>query len=142
MLSCTTATREMFSHSENWVGAVAWVFPVSPRDAVCVCKLSRVNPQLLFSQKHSQRRSTLKDWIILQLQFSAICELPASVTLRTFCLLKQLYEVQRKKLNSHFISITLYCVNSMDLAVNRAQIFKRRQLKNPDLRSFSKRQIT
>lgn len=57
-----------------------------------------------FSQKHLQRISTLKDRIILQLQFSAICELPASVTLRPFCLLKQLYEVQSKKLNSHFIS--------------------------------------
>lgn len=81
----------------------------------------------------------LKDWIILQLQFSATCELPASVTLRAFGLLKQLYKVQCKKLNSHFISITLYSTSSMDIAVNHAEILKGMQLKIQNLRCFSKK---
>lgn len=140
MLSYTTTTHKILFHAENLVGAVAWVLSVRPRNVVCICKLSRVNPQVLLSQEYFQRRPTLKDWIISQLQFSAICELPASVILRAYCLLKQLYELQCKKLNSHFISTTLYYVKSMDLAVDQAQILKGIQLKNLDRRCFTKRQ--
>lgn len=119
-----TTSHEIFHHSESQVGAVPECWQWAP-GRWCMLTNSPESPQRhFFSQKLLQWRSMLKDWIILQLQFSATCELPDSVILRAFHVLKQLYKVQCKKLNSHFISITLYCKSSMDLAVNHAEIPK------------------
>lgn len=135
----TTTTHEIFYHSESQVGAMAECWQGAVGTWYTFTNSPESSQRHFFSQKLLQWRSMLKDWIILQLQFSATCELPDSVILRAFGILKQLYKVQCKKLNSHFISITLYCTSSTDLAVNHAEILKEVQLKIQNLRCFSKK---
>lgn len=139
MSFCTTTTQEIFYHSESQVWAVPGGWQWTTGTWYTFLDSPESIHRHFFSQKLLHWRSALKDWIILQLQFSATCELHDSVTLGEFGLLKQLYKVQCKKLNSHFISITLYCTSSTDLAVNHAEILKGVQLKIQNLGCFSKK---